>query len=684
MKKSDKRTVSSETKKSQSTFKNVDPSDLDEDLFKRNLEMIRRHYSALANQIEAISEPVSRLVVNDQNQYDIRLEETYFYGKGHEDWAAERLDGFEDKEGTSRLNMNPVESRNLDDETNEAAVRLMKSAVDAGIEFQTETVGIKTYHTIVLGIGLGSHLIDLVHKIKCRNLVLVEPNIELLYWSCYVMDWTDFEAKMEECRCAFTFVIAQISEEIVIECRNAVRTANPAFIEGLIFFQSYHGTLLSSATKLMIEQRAQFNVGLGFIEDEIDMVRNSYRNLKSFDGYMYSANPQSVVLPSTFVVGGGPSLDNDMEFIKKNQSNAIIIACGTTIRALLKNGIVPDFQMEMENNPLTPGLMENLTVDYDLSQVRLVATSTIDPNVKQYFKETIFYIRGSLSSTTIFALNDNCFVYNGVPTVTNLGFSFAQEIGCRNIYLFGVDLGARDPKKHHSSDAPYNEGELDFTGVIDLPAPANFGGIVQTERIYDWGRINMENCIVRYQHRQYVNCSDGLLINGMLPKLSSGVEVPSIDNKAEVIDAILAKFSPYGEAEFAKSWNGDALRGSFTAFYNSLVEICEKEPEDVSEDFPAHNLEFLFEIVEELVLEESLAKAEHYFLRGSSLMFMTMVFYYYARVKTPEEEKLFAGFIRDEYLRLIKEIRDLVIGLYDYLEADDLYDERFEYRIHDE
>ena len=46
--------------------------------------------------------------------------------------------------------------------------------LDAGIEFQTDTVGIKTFHTIVLGVGLGSHLIDLVHKIKSRNLVLVE------------------------------------------------------------------------------------------------------------------------------------------------------------------------------------------------------------------------------------------------------------------------------------------------------------------------------------------------------------------------------------------------------------------------------------------------------------------------------------------------------------------------------
>ena len=37
-----------------------------------------------------------------------------------------------------------------------------------------------------------------------------------------------------------------------------------------------------------------------------------------------------------------------MDFLRENQDKIIIISCGTTLKALLKNNITPDIHVEME------------------------------------------------------------------------------------------------------------------------------------------------------------------------------------------------------------------------------------------------------------------------------------------------------------------------------------------------
>ena len=52
-----------------------------------------------------------------------------------------------------------------------------------------------------------------------------------------------------------------------------------------------------------------------------------------------------------FVIGSGPSLDNDIPFIRKNQDKAIVVACGTAIDTLYHAGIKPDFYACTERTP---------------------------------------------------------------------------------------------------------------------------------------------------------------------------------------------------------------------------------------------------------------------------------------------------------------------------------------------
>ena len=58
---------------------------------------------------------------------------------------------------------------------------------------------------------------------------------------------------------------------------------------------------------------------------------------------------------------------------------------------LLREGIVPDFHMEMENTPEISQLNKTVTQNYDTSSITLVAANTIDPGVAEHFGQTIYY-----------------------------------------------------------------------------------------------------------------------------------------------------------------------------------------------------------------------------------------------------------------------------------------------------
>ena len=104
---------------------------------------------------------------------------------------------------------------------------------------------------------------------------------------------------------------------------------------------------MKQAREKIMNDNSFLMAAMGFLEDELDMVRNSYHNLKSGNCKYYLKPDDKHSIPA-FVVAGGPSLDNDLEFLKTHQDAAIIVSCGTALSILLYAGITPDFQVEME------------------------------------------------------------------------------------------------------------------------------------------------------------------------------------------------------------------------------------------------------------------------------------------------------------------------------------------------
>ncbi len=654
----------------------VDIEDLNFSFFKNNFNALVKDQPWLAQKLQDVKD-TQAVLVHGENGYDIKFRDDYFYGMGGNDWAKTFKDAFENPKRISRLVLSPPDTTNLDDRSNETVYRIMKRAVSKGISFAEQPTTYETFHLVVFGIALGEHIPSLIKRTKCRHLVLVEPNIEFLYLSLFTFDWAKLFKNMKRNGRELSIIVEKDYQIIAGIIRSRVRYMNPAFMDSIWFLRSYTNAIMLQALEELMNDRDLLIAGLGFLEDEMDMVRNSYFNLRDCD-FKYYIRRKDIIHVPAFIIGGGPSLDNDLEFIRQNQNNAIIISCGTALRSLLHADIRPDFQVEMENVPAVTQLHEKLSENFNIRDIMLIASSTIDPDVKALFDKTVFYFRSSLASYPFFNQGDESCVENSIPTVSNLGFSLAQEIGCRTIYTFGTDLGTRDPSRHHAKDAPYNVGDIEFDTKITDPVPGNFGGTVLSEMVYLWSKDGLEMAIRRFPaSRVYYNCADGVRIEGTIPKLSSTIKLQAQPEKADIIRKIWEDFPAYTPELFEKSWTKRNSVKLMKAFTKNVLEILKDDDnrkvtnnkKKAKKKYSNYHFNDYQQVVRLLIPENGVITPEIHYLRGSSLLCLSAIYVYYQRIRGRKERKAFLKISREEFIKQVNEIEEIVLDFYKTLET---------------
>src|SRR3546814_668346 len=87
-----------------------------------------------------------------------------------------------------------------------------------------------SHFTVVFGLGLGLHLHTLAEATACRELIVVEPNLEHLYQSLFAIDWTSLFA--DGSGRIVRFVIERDQDSIAGRIRELVREAGVALLDG--------------------------------------------------------------------------------------------------------------------------------------------------------------------------------------------------------------------------------------------------------------------------------------------------------------------------------------------------------------------------------------------------------------------------------------------------------------------
>tara|TARA_Y100000780_G_C13621099_1_gene392563 strand:- start:201 stop:1130 length:930 start_codon:yes stop_codon:yes gene_type:complete len=129
------------------------------------------------------------------------------------------------------------------------------------------------------------------------------------------------------------------------------------------------------------------------------------------------------------------------------------------------------------------------------------------------------------------------------PTCTNTGLSFAIELGFKEIYLAGVDLGMRDESQRHASLSQYNDQTSKTLNAVQhqqagLEVKGNFTDFVKTTQILDTSRANMEVAAKNNPHINIYNLNDGAYIDGTKPLHKEEISI-HLDKPSDVVERIL-------------------------------------------------------------------------------------------------------------------------------------------------
>lgn len=326
---------------------------------------------------------------------------------------------------------------------------------EAGVKYGSTYIG-SCYYFFIYGIGAGYQILPLLKHYRPKVLLLIDEDRDGFVHSTSLIDWEEIFNVAQEIGTSIKITTEANALKLAEAVRSNIMSQSLLGLDGLNTFIHGPSTVLRAAYQsLMDPKSANMASFIGFLTDEYNMMKNSFRNLSQGTKRILS-NAEIKLRKPILIVGSGPSLEKNIDFVKKHQNDFIIFTSGSNLRILFENGIVPDLHCNLERASSILKRHEELDeLGYSEHMKKVVAimTTTIWPGIDRYFKDTVYFIRPALSPLGVFAENYEQVLFNEGPQVTNTAFAFSRRIAAKKIYLLGVDLGTTDQAIPRSSAA---------------------------------------------------------------------------------------------------------------------------------------------------------------------------------------------------------------------------------------
>jgi hypothetical protein len=437
-------------------------------------------------------------------------------------------------------------------------------------------------HAVILGFGMGYTSEIILEKLPVLNmgpqLFIVEPDPFVFITA---LKYRDLSRLLSDSR---VHISLGSDADAVGEVWNAA--IDWSVLSGMAIiehqpsksrFSLFFDKLLEKMKYLANRSRGNFitlmNVGWEFH-------RNNFMNLQEAFGLPGSERlfDKFTNVPA-IIVAAGPSLDKNMEYLKRVKGRFPIIAVDTAYRHLLANGIKPDFVCAADSS------YEN-SLDFvgveDETEVILVAELMTHPDIFKVFKgrKIITTFGGGLyPQISKFREPMGSLICWG--SVATMAFDLARKMGADPIIFIGFDLSFCDGRLHtrgsYSEDIlyenlhPFTSMENETSEYICERGRFQFmgddGKLIYTDtnmKAYkDW----FED---QFQHTEakVINATEGGIVNNFVEKMTLNQAIDKYFDKS--IDV--------------KSRIEDCLKMPVKADYNALHEFLASRKELI-EDF---------------------------------------------------------------------------------------------------
>ncbi|MEC0183492.1 DUF115 domain-containing protein [Paenibacillus peoriae] len=214
------------------------------------------------------------------------------------------------------------------------------------------------------------------------------------------------------------------------------------------------------------------------------------------------------------VVSSGPSLQDDIEWLKKLRPHVLIISAGSSIQALIKHGIQPHLAVIMDGHPVNKKIFASSVAR---EQPLLFTSSSYYEISDQNCAGKVHSImKSDAVSQYFFGLSKEELFISPTETVAGTAIQVAACLGAKRIILAGQDLSFPD-NKFYADGIEHFAAETTDKIVHEAPKKVlNVKGTYNTiDESFSLMKDGLENLITALPRIEFVNSTrNGAVIEG--------------------------------------------------------------------------------------------------------------------------------------------------------------------------
>lgn len=578
----------------------VDNDDLLSNRFLKNIEVLKEYFPSIYDAMKSYKPENKNIFMEEDGALNIFFPETKYTLFSERPFAQidQRYKEFASNPARTYLDIEPGDdARTLHEKHLSEILRKRKEFLEERERYRglPDVVG----SIILFGFELGYQLVRILDQHYAKHIYVYEKDLDLFYYSLYAIDWEWIASEMIERDTTLHLFLGIDEKEFFSKFTQNIRYNGLYMAPHTYMYMGYDRKVVDEFSN----QYLRLVMGWGFFDDGVIGIshylsrRNDTYLAQDLDKSNQVSSFKNLDYP-VLILGNGPSLDRNIDFIKERAGEAIIISCGTTVNTLQKYGVKPDFHADVERLKYTAEKLKSLDPDY-LSGIDALTVNVMHPEFYDYFDRSIIGLKPGEPISSIMLTSDLISKENrkklsvlhySAPIVANLALSYVMKMGFSEVYLIGVDCGFKDPAVHHSKLSGYYKNDGSNTGLAEyssglIPRDANFGGIAFTTSLMDTSRAQLELLIgLAKKNNKLFNCfnlSDGVKINGAIA-LDVGDVLPFKrmgSSKSELKDFVFSKFAKfeldaYGERDFGE------IHYEYIKFCDECLIILDKDFDD--------------------------------------------------------------------------------------------------------
>ncbi|GJL78227.1 MAG: hypothetical protein NPINA01_12160 [Nitrospinaceae bacterium] len=299
---------------------------------------------------------------------------------------------------------------------------------------------------LVLGLGLGYHLQELVRRVPRSSRIMVfEKDAEILF---HCLANNDFSSVLVHPGVCFQVAKDVSSLEAVLEPDRtgfALNGYSVVKLQALVSSEfDYYSSLLKKIDSVFTETQIDLKTQAAFSKLFYRNIFDNWKSILNSTGVRSLENKCSGI--PAIIVSAGPSLDKNISILKKSSHRAVVIAVATALRPLIENGIRVDFVVVIDPDEATVQFFE---FDKIPKNVCLIFDPCAPASIIENYPHRKIRIDSEvyLSQWLASKQEENNFLGKTL-SVAHTAFSLAGHLGCEPIILTGQDLSFHRNRLH--------------------------------------------------------------------------------------------------------------------------------------------------------------------------------------------------------------------------------------------